>query len=57
MTEMLRYVNMSIKPDVASKIRELAKVERHTLSDELEIITEFYVLKNHIKLKETLSVV
>lgn len=57
MTELLRYVNLSIKPDVASKLRDLAKVERHTLSDELEIITDFYISKNHIKLKETLSVV
>lgn len=48
MVDLLRFVTVSIKPEVATKLRDLSKLERHTLSDQLDIIIEYYALKKEL---------
>lgn len=42
------YDSVSLKSDVATKLKDLSKLERHTLSDQLDIIIEYYALKKEL---------
>lgn len=42
------YTPISLKTDVATKLKDLSKLEKHTLSDQLDIIIEFYALKKEL---------
>jgi len=37
-----RFSTVSLKTEVTNKLRDLSKLERRTLSDELDIIIAFY---------------
>jgi hypothetical protein len=51
------FTTATLKEPVFRKLRALSDLDKRSISNELDIIIDFYVSKNHINLKETLSVV
>lgn len=51
------FTTATLKESVFKKLRELSDLDKRSISNELDIIIDFYVLKNHITLKETSPVV
>lgn len=52
--ELSKFVTVSLKPEVANRLREYAKIEKHTLSDELEKILDFYEAKQQMRERQSL---
>ncbi len=53
--EEKNYCNLSIRPAVHEKLRSLAKIEKHTLSDELDFVLDFYAKQKKLPIKKELE--
>lgn len=53
--EEKNYCNLSIRPAVHEKLRSLAKIEKHTLSDELDFVLDFYIESKKLTVKKELE--
>ncbi|MGI0101210.1 MAG: hypothetical protein ACREA7_01275 [Nitrosotalea sp.] len=46
------FTTATLKEVVFKKLRQLSDLEKRTISNELDIIVDFYVSKNNLKLAE-----
>ena len=46
------FTTAALKEAVFKKLRQLSNLEKRTISNELDIIVDFYVSKNNLKLAE-----
>ena len=44
------FTTASLKEQVFNKLRQLSDLEKRTISNELDIIVDFYVSKNNLRL-------
>ena len=46
------FTTATLKEAVFNKLRQLSNLEKRTISNELDIIVDFYISKNNLKLAE-----
>ncbi|MDE1766172.1 MAG: hypothetical protein KGI27_07855 [Thaumarchaeota archaeon] len=51
------FTTATLKEAVFKKLRQLSDLEKRTVSNELDVIVDFYVSKNNLKLVEVSQVV
>lgn len=51
------FTTATLKEAAFRKLRQLSFLEKRTISNELDVIVDFYVVKNNLKLEEVSQVV